>query len=801
MSSSTDASAYYVDHGIQSDYLQFQYGKAGTSATNLTTAPVLRDVSGWYHVLFAVDLTQATASNRVRIYLNGVQLTVTGTQPTQNDTTWKFNQNSIVHYIAGENSAGSTTTNFDGYMAEYNFIDGYPTVSGTTYNATTWAALNVATLFTSYDTNGILQPARYTGTYGNNGFYLPFSNTTSTTTLCSDSSGNGNNWTPANISLSAGATYDSMIDSPTNYADGTSYGRGSYCVLNRLSNTAGTFSNANLQYVGPSSWRRANGSISLSSDKWYWEVTIGTAPFTPRGTTGCYNAFGFGLATVFDSTTGAAAVTDAVIFGDNGYYKNFSGAWTDSGFTISNGDVLAVAVDLGANTFAFYQNNVSRVTGTIGTTAGTLLVPVIVSYDGTYGLMNSNFGQRPFVYTPPSGYSPINTQNLSSPSILNGAPYMAAVTYTGNGNANGDTQSIVTSTTNSGNNPLGITFQPDFVWTKDRISAGTTSYDYHLLDDSVRGAGSDINSNVNAAEYAGNQISAFNAAGFTARRNTTYNQNNVNGITYVAWEWVAGGAPTVNNTAGASNVPTAGSVLINGSNSTSALAGTIAATRISANQSAGFSIVTYTGNGTLGATVGHCLNATPSMIMFKNRSSIIDWAVYHISIGNTTAVSLNSSNPSYSPSTAYFNNTSPNATTFTIGNGTTVNTASSNYVAYCFAPISGYSAFGSYVGNGNASGDGPFIYTNFRPRYLLIKSSTQATSNWVVIDSSRNTYNVVNNYLIPSTYDIEAQYNIVDFCSNGFKIKALNGTITNNSGDTYVYMCFAENPFKIARAR
>lgn len=1004
-SSSNGGANNFTAFSFDSDNIRMLSYNGGVKVLDRTSTPIYRDPSAFYHIVIAVDMTQTTATNRQRLYVNGVEVTAWTNTTTlaQNSDTWiNYNQS---HFIAKDNDV---TTYFDGYMAEVNFLDGYPTVSGTTYNATTWAALNVATLFGAYDTNGIWQPSRYAGTYSGNSFYLPFSPSTTSTyagsfngssqllsipdnavftmgsgdftieawvnfsasgrqivvyqgdaggtdstisfylersslnylriyvvsgvtgyfatgttvipnnqwvhiagvrngnnlvcyldgqqqatasvtgvtindstypvqisgygngaatglivngsisnvrivkgtavytsnftpptaaltaisgtsLLClqsssptqdnsgnsltitnvgtvttstatpfvanvtSDASGLNNGWIPSNINASTpGSTYDSMIDSPTNYADGGN-GRGNYCTLNPIyiqsGNTSTTYgsmatlSDGNLSSV-MAAGTNVYGTISpySNSGKWYAECTASAV--TTDLWIGMMSGDGnINRASYISKTSGV--VVDNV-------------SKSTAGF--SAGNTIGIAIDTTAQTIQFYVNN-SPVGSAYTWTGGWSYNEQFFCYTNAGATVYWNFGQRGFLYTPPSGYSAVNTQNLSTPTITNGAPYMAAVTYTGNGNANGDTQSIVASTTNSGNNPLGLTFQPDFVWTKDRTTAGTTSYDYYLMDDSVRGAGIDVNSNTTAAEYSGNQISAFGATGFTARRNTAYNQNNVNGITYVAWEWAAGGAPTTNNVAGAGNVPTSGSVIINGSSSTSALAGTLAATRISANTNVGFSIVTYTGNGTLGATVAHGLSAAPSMIMFKNRTSAIDWAVYHISIGNTTAVSLNSALPTYSPSTAYFNNTSPNATVFTIGNGTTVNTSTNNYVAYCWTPIAGFSAFGSYVGNGSATFDGPFIYTGFRPRYLLIKSSTQNPSNWVVLDTSRNTYNVANNYLMPSDPAVEAQFNIADILSNGFKIKAPTGTITNNLNDTYLYAAFAENPFKIARAR
>ncbi len=227
-------------------------------------------------------------------------------------------------------------------------------------------------------------------------------------------------------------------------------------------------------------------------------------------------------------------------------------------------------------------------------------------------------------------------------------------------------------------------------------------------------------------------------------------------------------------------------------------AGSITST-VSANTTSGFSVVTYTGTGA-NATVGHGLGVAPSMIIFKDRSTTTNWIVYHVSVGNTTALALNLNNSTLSPSTAYFNNTTPTSTVFTIGNGTTVNTSSENYVAYCFAPIAGYSAFGSYTGNGSA--DGPFVYCGFRPAFMMIKFSS-TTGDWALWDTKRAPYNAFSYYWPTANTSNSEQSNsayLLDILSNGFKIRGINDE-TNLSGQTLIFMAFAESPFKYSLAR
>jgi hypothetical protein len=210
-------------------------------------------------------------------------------------------------------------------------------------------------------------------------------------------------------------------------------------------------------------------------------------------------------------------------------------------------------------------------------------------------------------------------------------------------------------------------------------------------------------------------------------------------------------------------------------------------------------VVTYTGNGTANATVGHGLGVTPQFFVVKIRSSTSEWLAYHISTGKDGFMQLQSTD-AFASSANYWGTTGPTSSTIQLNNGGGVNGSGFTYVAYCFTPIKGFSAFGSYTAN--ASADGPFVYTGFRPRWVMVKNSTTATYNWFAYDSSRNTYNVTNTILIPN--DIGAEQTNTswsfDFLSNGFKIRGTSGNV-NNSSNTYIYMAFAENPFQNSLAR
>jgi len=339
-------------------------------------------------------------------------------------------------------------------------------------------------------------------------------------------------------------------------------------------------------------------------------------------------------------------------------------------------------------------------------------------------------------------------------AIPDGRTVMAATLY----NGNSGTQSI-TNTVN------GVSFQPDFVWGKSRNIT-----ENHGLFDAVRGVNKILYSNLTNAEATDPGVSAFNSNGFTLNGVTI----NATGYTYVAWQWNAGGS-TVTNTSGSISA------------------------QVRANTTAGFSVVTYTGNGSTG-TVGHGLGVAPKMLIVKKRNSATssNWMVWHISIGTGFVLNLNGTGASGS---TYWNNTAPTSTVFSLDSNANYNSNTDTFVAYCFAAVAGYSAFGSYTGNGST--DGPFVYLNFYPRFVMLKR-TDVANAWMMYDTARNTANVVNRYLFANAADAEGtgsgSTDQIDFLSNGFKVRCSNNA-NNASGGTYIYACFAENPFKYANAR
>jgi hypothetical protein len=309
-------------------------------------------------------------------------------------------------------------------------------------------------------------------------------------------------------------------------------------------------------------------------------------------------------------------------------------------------------------------------------------------------------------------------------------------------------------------------FQPDLVWMKGR--SGATD---HALYDSVRGVQNQLESNTTTAETAeATGLTAFGSGGFTVG---ALAQVNTSAATYVGWQWKGGGA-AVSNTDG-----------------------TITS-QVSANASAGFSVVTYTGTGA-NATVGHGLGVAPKMVIAKRRATGgFNWVVWHSYFTGLQFIKLNLTDDVGSSATVW-NSTVPTSSVFSLGSDTTVNPNAEACVAYCWSEIDGFSKFGSYTGNGST--DGPFVYTGFRPKFLMVKR-TDSTGDWYLYDTSRNTYNLSNLALFPNLSNAEATgvTAVFDLLSNGFKIRGDSGGI-NPSGGTCIYMAFAENPFRHSLAR
>jgi len=585
--------------------------------------------------------------------------------------------------------------------------------------------------------DGIWIPKSSSGlTFGTNGFYLPFDDSSA---IGDDESSNTNDFTVVNLAAS-----DVVLDSPTN----------NWCTLNPIDDHDGTpvFSEGNLR-VSIEDNAEAFGTFGVSSGKWYWEIRHVSSASNN-------NKIGLGIA-------------DADNPNNNGEHN-----YGHQSTTYAAGDILAVAVDVDNTTFTFYKNNTAIETNTDWSSKGfTTIVPFVTSANSAgEEVCIFNFGQDSsfagavtaqgnsddngvgdFYYSPPSGYLALCADNLPDITIGPGQSSQAednfnTVLYTGDGSTQGIT---------------GVGFSPDWVWIKERSSTSG-----HSLFDVIRGAGEYLSSHSTSEEdTSSTQLTSFDADGFTTGASGATNQSSQ---TYVAWNWLAGTA--FSNDAGANGA-------------------TIASTG-QVNTTAGFSITSYTGNTTAGATVAHGLSSAPEAIILKARDNARDWRVYHSSLGATKTLDLNTTGAVQGPNAAYWNNTAPTSSVFSVGNVTTVNGAEA-YIAYCFHSVDGYSKFGSYTGNG--SSNGTFVYTGFRPAWVMVKKSS-ATGNWLLHDTVRDPFNPIENRIYPNLSDAELDAVAFDSVSNGFKIRNVSAGL-NTNGATYVYLAFAESPFKFANAR
>jgi hypothetical protein len=719
-----DSNTVYALAGFSSDSLDF-YSYNNATTFRLTTSAVYRDPAAWYHVVFVCDTANATSSDRVQIWVNGSRITAfsTATYPSSSAAVL-FNSAAQTQTISLVKTV-TYNTFFDGYLAEVNFVDGQ--------------ALTASSFGSTNTLTGVWQPARYAGTYGANGYYLPFTDNSALTTssnvgLGRDYSGNGNYWTTNNISITAGTTYDSMTDVPTL----TSATAANFAVMNTLDQNNQTTSNGNLSTVSTGSAGRIRGTIGVTTGKYYWEHTLTT--YSGGGGYGVMD-LNSTLGTSDLGTSTSAATSWGVLTNSGNKSNNGTSTSYGSAATSAN-DIIMCALDMTSGKVWWGKNGTWFASGdpAAGTNAaftnlsGYTIAPAIGLGPGSVQAWAHNFGQRSFAYTPPTGFVALNTYNLPDSTIVKGNTVMDATLYTGNSS----TQTV----TNAG------AFEPDLVWIKNRSATSQ-----HVWTDSVRGVTKQLfSSNTNAEQTSATGITSFNSNGFTTGANPQpTGDTNSSPNSFVAWQWLE-------------------------------------------SASAGFDIVTFTGNGG-SQTFAHGLGVAPGLMICKSLNNAQDWYVYHRSIGGTGALLLNSTVGTQT-SVNYWANVTPGSGTFSVGpnfsNGYT-------YINFLFAPIAGFSAFGSYTGNGSA--DGTFVYTGFRPKFVLAKR-TDTTGDWILYDTSRSPYNLTNLALFPngSFAESTATVSIMDIVSNGFKCRG-SGTELNASGGTYIYACFAENPFKNALAR
>jgi len=453
---------------------------------------------------------------------------------------------------------------------------------------------------------------------------------------------------------------------------------------------------------------------------------------------------------------------------ENSRIDNSSVSGTNIGGT-ANGDIVGVAIDMEAGTLKCYKNNVYKFALDM-TTSNHWGVPAIVasvqhSNSGAYHIIN--FGQDSsfagnktaqgnqdsndigdFYYTPPTGFLALCTKNLPDVDVVPQENFNT-VLYSGNGA--------------SGHAITGVGFQPDFTWIKGRDVA----YD-HKLWDAVRGSGIRFETNTTAAEVTSAGLTSFDSDGFTVENNPVNNGSYV----YVAWNWKANGS-------GSSNTD-----------------GSITST-VSANVDAGFSILSYTGNGVDNATIGHSLGVKPDLIILKKRSGAEQWGVFLETLGyGSHGLFLESTSAATSLGSGVKSGT--NTSTIQLGQDGIVNASSATYIGYAFANVDGYSKVGSYTGNGST--DGTFVYTGFKPAFVMIKNTSGW--DWFMHDSAREPNNENDVYLMANSSAAESStdYAHMDFVSNGFKLRS-SSIVGNGSSYNIIYIAFAETPFKYSNAR
>ena len=775
-SGATDYGIIYFD---ENDALGFYYNSSTIALTNRK----FRDTSAWYHIYIKADTTQSTASDRWAIYINGVQETSfeESNTPSQNqDMAWN---NNIATNVGGIPTSSSYY--FDGYMAEFHNID------GTAKAVTDFGKTDPIT--------SQWVPKKYGGgSYGTNGFYLKFASGA----IGTDSSGEGNNWTANNV-----GNGDVLLDTPTN----------NYPTVNYVEPWNTTISdlrqgNLNIKAATYSSGNYGNHFITFilpTSGKWYVEWLSGIQAgignqaqlgVTKQGPSGIVIPNKAQNPASFSSST---AMTMEISGDQAEIYDGGSAIDTDTGLTATS-YVCAIAIDIDNDKFWGGYDNGSSITWmnsgnpatgangaahTFDSDSGIYATTVVNSGNSNRSYIILNFGQNGtfsnyktaggntdgsgegnFFYSPPSGFKALCSKNLPTPAIKKSSEHFNTILYTGD-----DTDDRTLT---------GVGFQPDWVWIKTRNASN-----YHQVFDSVRGVSKRLNTNTNSAEYSdsdpNNSLVAFTSDGFTVDDSPGYSDLNASAHTYVAWNWKANGSGS--------------------SNSDGATTSTV-----SANTTAGFSIVTYSGTGSA-TTIGHGLGAVPEVVIVKNRTNNAGnsdaWPMYNkysFSSGGTAATSslyMMNSYAAYADSNVNWNGTAPTSSVFSIGTWGGVNSSSDTYVAYVFKEIEGFSKFTSLYGNGSTNG--PVIYTGFRPKFTIIKKfQTGDGTSWFLHDSKRNPFNVITTAMWADTANQDtahAEY-YVDFLSNGIKIRGTNAGL-NASGKYYIVLAFAESPFKYSNAR
>jgi len=701
--------------GTAGDFLYFhtdntiKFTDATSSYYNLITNRTFEDTSKWYHLLIAADTTQATAANRIKMYIDGDQITSfsTETYPSQ-DFQFEVNNTSNPMNLGGDyGSSGSENASY--YFAEVNIVDG--------------TALAPSTFGLTDTSTGRWIPKTLSGiTYGTNGFRLKFQDSSA---LGDDTSGNTNDFTATNL-----ATTDQTTDSPTqNHNTFGSFASGTSATEGNLTISTGT-TNGDTQCVGQAGFGVATG-------KWYWEAKITTVGAGLYGWKDDANAGG--SQAVNTSSNGTHSTNNSAGMLSTAASGSFSaGSWfIDGGYgdevnytTVSTNDVLMFAIDLdtgkgycGKNGTWFNSANPANGTGDIGgchfANGINKFYPMARRLDAN-SVAEYNFGQKSFAHTPPTGFVALQQDNLPA--------------------------------TDKGVSGLS--------WMKDRESA---SYS-HFWFDSNRGQGKALKSNSSNGEssYSPNELKKFLKGGYSVGDSSEINRV---GISNVAWNFVGNSGTTSSN--GDGNVTCT----------------------LQVNDTAKFSIQTWTNTGAGTKTIGHGLGVKPGLVIQKRLDTTSNWFTYHHSLtGNGSYLHLNTTDTTQTGSD--FANTEPTSSVFS-SNASGLSTAT--FVSYCFAEVDGFSKFGLYEGNNNANG--AFVNLGFKPAFVMIKGIDSSSSSypWAIYDNRRSPTNPVSLFLEANATTVENTLDRIDFLSNGFKLRQAYSY--SNAGETYVYVAFAEHPF------
>ena len=717
-----------------SDRIQYQQVDGGSNTDSLISNRTFEDTSKFYHFVLAVDTTQATEANRVRMYVDGDEITSwnTANYPSQNTDT---DMNTTTEFSIGRQLGATTAYSPDCFLAEVNYVD------GTQYTPSTFGITDTST--------GRWIPKSLTGiSYGTNGFRLQFANSAGQT-IGDDTSGNGNDFTVTNLDAN-----DIHLDTPTDLFPTLADFQASY---------GGNYDKGNLELDGSTHAQTSTGRSTLSFDVedstgYYFEFrNMGTASFGSNfngyGITGV-NADNIAPPSGYLYPNGGHYVTlqedGNVRINTTGSLVSLGGSTLPKTGNTSTRDTIGCAVKSGKVWFSkngIWGNANQGNPNSDGTPIASGLTgrfrACALCYDDGNSLQEVNFGQRLtlggsatsdysannggyFLYPPPSGFRAIKQDNLSTTE-------------------------------------KGI---PDFVWIKNRDQT-----DAHTIYDSTRGPTKEIGVGEVDETTDDDGLTKFLKGGFAIEDDVKVNST---GESYVAWNWIANGGTTAANTDGS---------------------GASIASVTQANQTAGFSIITHAGSGSNG-TIAHGLNQAPEMVWTKiKKASVSGFTIACVhdltgSGGFYQFLYLNENTESRSLSSVW-NNTAPTNKVIHLGDTSVTNGSSENYLTFCWHSVDGYSKIGSYTGSGNANGI--FVYTGFKPAWLLVKR-TDSSGHWAITDTVRDPTNPTDKGLIPSTTDAEGTGYTVDHLSNGFKLR-LSGTAYNANGGKYIYMAFAEHPF------